>query len=198
MIKQYLFDKYFWLSLAGHMMLLSCWVLAFNSESGDIKKPRATVTTKALATYAYEQKTKPVLINETKTPVLRLSANKRPSQPMTSSKSSPAKTDKLTISEQAHASPSKNVLLTMLHELIAAKQHYPESALALNQTGSVLISFTLHVNGELTNIVLIKSSGITSIDSAALSAVKAISPVNLASFYLTKREHFSVEVAFIQ
>ncbi|CAN5236161.1 hypothetical protein BH10PSE19_BH10PSE19_06450 [soil metagenome] len=84
----------------------------------------------------------------------------------------------------------------MLHTAIAAKQVYPESALALNQTGIVKIAFTLESTGQLSNIRIIKSSGFTDLDSAAISAVEAISPIEGMERYIQKKDDFSIAVAF--
>jgi TonB family protein len=87
-------------------------------------------------------------------------------------------------------------LLKLLHDEIAAKQVYPENALLLNQTGVVSIGFTLNPDGVITNESILKSSGVSSIDSAALAAVRQVSPLKTADRYLQEKEIFSIDVVF--
>lgn len=87
-------------------------------------------------------------------------------------------------------------LQKILHEAISAKQSYPESAQLLNQEGIVRIRFLLRPEGVLENVVIEKSSGFASIDDAALTAAKAISPVRQAHLYLKTAKLFSVDIRF--
>jgi TonB family protein len=87
-------------------------------------------------------------------------------------------------------------LLSILHDKIATQQIYPESAIVLNQTGKVSIYFILNTNGDITNITLQKSSGVTCIDLAALDAVKRSSPINETVNYLKQPESFVIDVIF--
>lgn len=89
-----------------------------------------------------------------------------------------------------------DVLLKILHTAIAAKQNYPESAQLLNQGGRVKISFMLLPSGHINNIRVSKSSGFNDLDTAAIEAVQAISPIVEAAHYLQQADHFMVEVVF--
>lgn len=89
-----------------------------------------------------------------------------------------------------------NPLLKILHQAIAAKQSYPEEAVSLNQTGTVKIKFLLFPNGQISHVSIIKSSGFANIDSAALTAVQAISPVHSTNLYLKKAEFFTIDIVF--
>ena len=84
----------------------------------------------------------------------------------------------------------------MLHEQIAKKQIYPESAIALNQSGTVTIRFILSPEGIIHHIILDKSSGVTSLDLAALKAVQTISPIPNISHFLKIEEPFSVDIVY--
>lgn len=92
---------------------------------------------------------------------------------------------------------SNQELLKILHDSIAAKQSYPESALELNQKGKVVVGFYLAPDGNLSRISMLKSSGYDSIDSAALLAVKSVDTITNAGLYLNKKEFFSIEVIFL-
>lgn len=87
-------------------------------------------------------------------------------------------------------------LLSLLHRAISEQQIYPESALALHQTGIVKIEFLLEPNGTVKKINISKSSGNEILDAAALEATKAISPVKGIDSYLKNADVFSVDVVF--
>ena len=52
------------------------------------------------------------------------------------------------------------------------KPSYPRTALRKSQEGYVLVQLTVNTSGRVTGVSVIKSSGITSIDNAALTAAK--------------------------
>jgi TonB family protein len=93
------------------------------------------------------------------------------------------------------AKNSDDKLLALLHEKIAAAQQYPENAITLNQTGTVTIGLVLHPDGAVSQVSMIKSSGIESLDSAALTAVQSIKILE-AGLYLKSEKYFSVDVVF--
>lgn len=99
-------------------------------------------------------------------------------------------------SDSHKANKDEQKILTLLHQAIAARQSYPDEALALQQMGKVTIRFLLYPDGHLENAAIIKSSGITSIDHAALIAINAISPIKEVSAYLAKAAFFSVDIVF--
>lgn len=91
---------------------------------------------------------------------------------------------------------NENELLRLLHELIARKQSYPESAQLLQQTGTVAIGFYLHPNGNITEARVIKTSGVSSLDEAAVAAVVSAVPVSFAHTFLSQVGYLKVEVQF--
>ena len=91
---------------------------------------------------------------------------------------------------------SNRQLLKILHDAIAAKQSYPESALELNQRGSATVGFYLYPDGNINSISMLQSSGYESIDTAAVLAVKSVGTIAEASLYLKKGEFFTIEVVF--
>ncbi len=96
-----------------------------------------------------------------------------------------------------HADQKNNdVLLQLLHSAIAVEQQYPDEAIANNQDGSVTIKLLLYPDGHLENITLAKSSGVASIDLAALNAVKSIHDIAGVERYLKNPQSFSVDVVF--
>jgi TonB family protein len=91
---------------------------------------------------------------------------------------------------------SKIALLRILHDAIAQQQEYPESAIRLQQAGTVKIGFILNPNGNLEKIEIIKPSSYKIINLAALSAVNAVSSISEASQYLREPFYFQVDVIF--
>jgi len=87
-------------------------------------------------------------------------------------------------------------LIKILHDAIANVQHYPEIAIALNQSGSVTIGFRLYPNGRLSEIKLEKSRGFDRLDQAALSAAHSIVMVQEAKQYITNPRYYAIEVQF--
>ena len=87
-------------------------------------------------------------------------------------------------------------LLEELHEAIAKEQHYPAEAQALGQSGMVRVGFMLDPAGRLTDIRVVSSSGIQSLDVAALDSVRGIQPFFGAKGKLDAPDFFSVEVYF--
>ncbi len=89
-----------------------------------------------------------------------------------------------------------NALLTLLHNAIAKEQVYPESALQLQETGTVTIKLTLYPDGHIENIQIQKSSGTPILDDAAIAATQHAGIIETASDLLTKPSDFYVAVEF--
>lgn len=96
----------------------------------------------------------------------------------------------------AIARGERNALLERLHEVIAEHQHYPQDAQALGQAGAVMVAFKLFPNGKLDELHVVHSSGIQSLDEAAVAAVRAIDPYVEAVRYLRAPDEFTVLIEF--
>ncbi len=90
----------------------------------------------------------------------------------------------------------RNALLLLLHRHIAAHQYYPSAAQFFHETGTARVAFRLMPTGKLTNVHVIKSSGSSALDKAAVASVKAIAPEQAASLYLKAPEDFVVAVKY--
>lgn len=104
-----------------------------------------------------------------------------------------AKTEK---SEQQETNPDLDPFLKILHQDIFSKEIYPANALFLHQTGVVTIRMLINHDGQISQLSILKSSQIKSIDDAALNAVAAISPVREASEYLKQAKVFAINIVF--
>src|SRR3990167_7679010 len=83
-------------------------------------------------------------------------------------------------------------LLQLLHEAISHAQDYPDTALELKESGMVSIGLTLSPDGTVSQVSLIKSSGYSILDQAAVNTVKSLPPLVNAKNYLTEKKEFSV------
>lgn len=86
--------------------------------------------------------------------------------------------------------------LLMLHDAIAQKQVYPLAAEEMGRKGRVSIAFTLTLEGKLVYLHIAKSSGTSSLDEAALAAVREAAPFLQAKRFLTKPTPFQIDVVF--
>ncbi|QLH42295.1 MAG: energy transducer TonB [Coxiellaceae bacterium] len=84
----------------------------------------------------------------------------------------------------------------MLHVAIQKHQHYPANALQLNKQGRVTLAFTLLTNGYVSNLTVLKSSGVPSLDEAAIAAVKEAVPFSGLEQYLNEAKAFHIDVVF--
>jgi TonB family protein len=87
-------------------------------------------------------------------------------------------------------------LLALLHAAIAEQQHYPVSAQEMDQSGRVTLGFKLFPNGSVDQLSITRSSGVTSLDEAALSAIKNATPFQQVDRYLQTAEHYQIDVVF--
>jgi TonB family protein len=87
-------------------------------------------------------------------------------------------------------------LIALLHAAIQKQQRYPASALQLEREGKVKVRFTLDTHGIISNLQVAESSGTSSLDEAALSAVKDAAPFSEAMRYLHEPQVYNIDVAF--
>ena len=104
---------------------------------------------------------------------------------------------KVAIPHAKNAAPSTDdALLKILHNAITAHQQYPENAINLQQTGRVKMGLMLYPNGHISEISILESSGIESLDNAAVAAVKSITRLPNVATYLQTAKFFSVDIVF--
>lgn len=87
--------------------------------------------------------------------------------------------------------------LKIIHNKITSHQQYPSSALLLNQSGTVTLQFNVYPNGQMDQMIILKSSGFSNLDQAALHALQSIGHFKQAYLYLKKTTTFSVDVIFV-
>jgi len=87
-------------------------------------------------------------------------------------------------------------LRTILGRAIASHLYYPENAIRFNVTGTVLVGFTLHPDGTVTDVQLVKPSTAGMLNAAALSAIKDMSPVANVMEYVPAARFLVVGIIF--
>ncbi|MCP3667969.1 MAG: energy transducer TonB [Gammaproteobacteria bacterium] len=88
-------------------------------------------------------------------------------------------------------------LYQRIHQEIGRHKRYPLSARMRGKQGRVRIQFDLRQDGQLEEIGVSQSSGIGSLDRAALKAVRAIAPFTIAERYIDSTQRVAIEIQFI-
>lgn len=108
-------------------------------------------------------------------------------------------TDILDVIEQGAkmlSGEDRDFLLGLLHDEISVHKKYPFMAVRQRREGLVTINFSLHPDGHISNISVVKSSRYDLLDNAARLAVEKISPFQVAGNYLHQTELFNVDIDF--
>lgn len=87
-------------------------------------------------------------------------------------------------------------LVLLLHNKIQSELIYPISAELLQQHGTVRLGFFLHKNGLINQMTVIKSSGYSLLDKAALDAVQRISLSKTTLNTLQQDRYFVISIDF--
>lgn len=87
-------------------------------------------------------------------------------------------------------------LIALLHIAIQNKQQYPPSALQMSRQGKVTVGFKLYPDGSISELQLVKTSGVKSLDEAALAAVRSAVPFSGVDVYLKESQDFTIDVVF--
>lgn len=87
-------------------------------------------------------------------------------------------------------------LLAILGRALAQHLFYPRIAIDFNLHGISYVGFTLHPNGLVSNVRIVKSSGEEILDKAAVTGVSAISPVRNVDTYVKKPEFIIAGIIF--
>lgn len=87
-------------------------------------------------------------------------------------------------------------LIRILHQKIQGMQRYPATAEMLGQEGRTTVAFLLKGSGNITELRIVKSSGVTSLDQASMRAVQDAAPFEEAKKYLKHDRQFQIDVVF--
>jgi TonB family protein len=87
-------------------------------------------------------------------------------------------------------------LIALLHTAIQKAQRYPASAQEMEREGRATLSFTLHKNGTVSELTVLRSSGTSSLDNAALAAVNDAAPFQQVERYLSTPQVYQIDVVF--
>ena len=177
--------KYLFLSFLGHLLILVSIFLYLTM------KPNNAETNHSIATYIYSMAAKSAhhqKINNEKKSLPKVNTTPLSTSPLSSkdhgatiNQSASTGSQSQLYQENNSARSNRNkTILQILHNAIAEKQIYPDISIELKESGTVKLGFLLSPNGELSNVLVIHSSGFPNIDAAAINAVNASSPVQIA------------------
>lgn len=87
-------------------------------------------------------------------------------------------------------------LVRLLAGAISPHLFYPRTAAEFNLQGVVLVGFTLHPEGYITGVKIVKSSGTGVLDDAARSGVGAANSIGNVTQYVSQPEFLVVGIIF--
>lgn len=175
-------------SLAGHLLLAGILIISINIT------PPAEKTTLISNVRIYNSvpaSTVPQSINPGKKREHTLITSHPTSFPHSQAQPPPH-----TGSLSERGTPVHDRILALLHKAIAAHQAYPDDASDRGESGHVKIGFVLHPDGHLDQLSILQSSGYSSLDQAALQAVRGASPISIPDRQLSKSDYFSIDIIF--
>ena len=86
--------------------------------------------------------------------------------------------------------------IQLVYQAVNQHKRYPYMARRMGQEGKVKISFVMHPDGKVTDIMLVESSRYSLLDRAAEESIAAISPFVQAADYLAYEKMFDIAVEF--
>ncbi len=94
------------------------------------------------------------------------------------------------------AAGQHSTIIELLHTRISEHKQYPYLARRQRREGVATIEFVLHPDGTVANARLVHSSRTSSLDKAALDAVRRIEPFRPAREFIDRPEAYRVDVVF--
>ncbi len=94
------------------------------------------------------------------------------------------------------SSQQQTALVELLHSTISEHKRYPYLARRQRREGVATVGFVLHPDGSVQNARLLQSSRTSSLDKAALDAVRSIEPFTPAGDFIDRPEAYRVDVVF--
>lgn len=183
-------------SLSLHVSIFLCvglmWSLSKSTPVlGDIEQP-------IVATFLYEDEAN--VLNLAKSKVETTGEKEIVKTAILAKK---GQQQKKVVKQQMHAQHSQHSqgrraesLVALLHAAIQAEQLYPAAAEQMQRQGRVTVAFTLFVDGHVSEVEVVQSSGTASLDVAAIEAVKKAAPFKAVEQYLEQAQHYTIDVIF--
>jgi TonB family protein len=179
---------YFFISLIIHAaILLSVFSYANNSFT---KMIPGDSDHQSIDAYVYQNASITKIRNEKPNARQGIALNSQISPTVTQQTSQPHQ------SRAANKGEKESGLLALLHNAIQNHQHYPESALQMEREGRVTVKFILLTDGKIRQPTIVQSSGTSSLDLAALSAIEAATPFIGIDKYIQQDGEYSIDVVF--
>lgn len=176
------------------LMHVSIVLLAFLQWQTNSVQPKLGMTQEEiLPSYIYQPvaPTKPVTIQPKIIPKA-IAINKTQQTPTQKAVQTPAKAQDKFIGNNKQLP----ALLALLHAAIEQQKQYPPAAVEMEREGTVTLTFILYTDGTIQNLQIAKSSGTSSLDTAALTAVKQAVPFKNINKYLHQPQNYQIDVVF--
>jgi TonB family protein len=194
--------KYYVTSLVIHVVVLILFGMYFD-ESSQLKKYGNTQA-KAVSAFIYQgalsqsasvKDQEKVKSNQTKEPIIKKTKSL---QALKIKENSLEKKVQQSSSSQSSVSQGEatSTLIALLHDAIQRKQQYPASASEMQRQGRVTVVFQLHQGGHISHLRMLKSSGTSSLDQAALQAVNDAAPFQELVAYIKQPEEYQIDIVF--
>lgn len=194
--------KYYVISLLIHVLVLLLFGIYFD-EYSQLKKYGNTQA-KAVSAFIYQGAfSQSVLVkdqekiksNHTKEPVIKKTKSL---QALKIKENASEKKIQQSSSSQSSVSQGEatSTLIALLHDAIQRKQQYPASAWEMQRQGRVTVVFQLHQDGRISHLRMLKSSGTSSLDQAALQAVNDAAPFQELLVYIKQPEEYQIDIVF--
>lgn len=190
--------KFFWLSILFHLILFLSLSLSVLFQFKPEKRPSLYIPS-----YVYQgEMNTPVQHNTPKNIVTSKNGIEKPSTSHSSGVPSANQFQPVKSANDAdpvHLIGEKNVdapLLKLLGQAISKHLVYPKIALDFNTKGVVLVRFTVHPDGTVTDIQMVKSSSAGVLDEAAIAAINAMTPGNNVGKYVDKPKSMVFGIIF--
>lgn len=208
--KEWLLDKHnFIFSLLCHLLLLLSFTIIWHPFSRIKPEPKPDMY---LPSYVYQQPaalTSPVQAAHTAAKTKAASNPEGILKPAAASSSLSTTQSSTEPSPNTRASrPNEGIrligdkgvtakpLIKLLARDLSSHLVYPKIAADFKVHGVAYIGFTLHPDGEMTDIRLVQSSHASILDQAALNAVQAMRPGNEVGKYLKQAKFLVVGIIF--
>jgi len=173
--------KYISISLLGHVLALLTIVMTFPLQSREASKLNF-ITPQIISMTQTSERVADHDIRPNKVQPLKAHAARSPGAH--------------TLQAESLSSSPAPELMRLLHTAIEQAQQYPASAQEQQREGRVTLAFTLAPNGSISHSRVAASSGISSLDHAALQALHAAAPFQHINKYLHSVENYQIDVIF--
>ena len=188
-----------WLSILLHLLLLAVVIFHFNYPMTMRLEEKPALY---IPSYTYSEPSQPTQVaqNQQTKPSSKNGIEKPVKQEVLADSADSKEALQYSKNEQGvHFIGQKKLndpLIKLLGIALSAHLIYPPSAVDFRVTGVVHVGFVIHPNGQVTNIQILKSSGVGVLDDAAMTAATMMGIVRGVEQYLSKPKFIAIGIVF--